>query len=147
MPITLIKGALSSIYRALFPIQICLNVPFGMRNPAVPRSLAGSQGGSPEAGDNLSPRSETHCCSSLARSCSARATCCMEEKSTFVCVKRTEKLVTLLLRSGPDSSSEGKGIRQPSSLLASGGPQILAQHPHHGTHPWGSCPLYYHPPG
>lgn len=45
--ITVIKGALSSIYRAAFPEQMCLNVPFGMRNPAAPRSLAGSQAGIP----------------------------------------------------------------------------------------------------
>lgn len=31
----------------------------------------------------------------------------------------------------------------PSSLLASGGPQMLAQHPHRGMRPWGSRPLHH----
>lgn len=52
---TSIKGALSNIYGALFPGQMRLNVPFGMRNPAVPRSLAsvGARQGSPEAKGSL----------------------------------------------------------------------------------------------
>lgn len=35
--------------------------------------------------------------------------------------------------------------RHQAALFASGGPQRLAQRPHHGKHPWGSCPLHYHP--
>lgn len=90
-----IKGALGSIYGALFPGQTRLSVPFGMRNPAVPRSLAsvGAEQGCPEAREVYLqwPRRETRCCSSLARSCSVQAAHHRDGKSLFVRVKWAEK--------------------------------------------------------
>lgn len=134
----LIKGALSSVYGALFPGQARLNVSFGMRNPAVPRSFAslGAKRGSPEAREVYLPRRETRCCSSLARSCSVQAAHHREEKSLFVRVKWAEKSGSPVLSRGLDSSGVAAGSvsRSPGQDPRQGSP----------SPPSGVCPL---PPG
>lgn len=142
---TLIKGALRRIYRAPFPGQTHLNVPFGMRNPAVPRSLAslGAKQGSPEAREVYLqlPRRETGCCSSLARSCSVQAAHHREEKTLFVHVKWAEKsgtpALSRRLERAKAQGGSGSHVLQPGCPQATKGgvfpsswTKVLPQHPH-----------------
>lgn len=118
----------------------------------MPRSFAslGAERGSPEAREVYlqSPRRETRCCSSLARSCSVQAAHHRVEKSLFVCVKWAEKSGTLVpsrrldsssVAVGPMSCSQGQGPPSP--------PRVVCPLPP-GPKPWLSIPtgVYQGPP-